>query len=102
MLLYLYLTKQTELARMFFFYLVGASLVLIWGLRCLYKTLLKRVRTRPSEKQYRLLVATGSAHVADVLKNLRDTSAKIVGLCLLDQDRIGENLEGIQRNVWTS
>ena len=95
LLLYLYLTKQTELARMFFLYFVITSLVLIWVFRCLYKKLLKEARSRPSEKQYRLLVATGSAHVADVLKNLRDTSAKIVGLCLLDQDRIGESLEGI-------
>ena len=39
LLLYLYLTKQTELARMFFLYFVITSLVLIWVFRCLYKKL---------------------------------------------------------------
>ena len=95
LLLYLYLTKQTDVARMFFLYFVIVSLVLIWGFRCLYKILLKQARSRPSEKRYRLLVAAGSDQAADVLKNLRGADAKIIGLCLLDQDRIGESLEGV-------
>ena len=95
LLLYLYLTKQTELSRMFFVYLVAGSLLFVWAFRSVFKAVRQKRRALPSGNRYRLLLAVNRENAARVVRNLKQSECEIAGLCFVDADRVGETVDGI-------
>lgn len=95
-LLYLFMTKQNaELSRVFSIYLAFSSLVFLWVFRCGWKFWLRKKQNASSPKQYHMIVLATSQNIHKVLERLETGNCRIVGICLQDQDRTGEEIQGI-------
>ena len=96
LLFYLYLTKQNEpMSRLFFGYLIIGELVLIWSVRSLYKILLKKRHGKNLEKLHSVLLLCESKNVKEMLDNIKKADWRVVGICLSDEDKTGDVIEGI-------
>ena len=80
-LLYLYVTKQSEvLPRLMFGYVAIAALVLIWFGRCLYKNIL-RTQFNNNPKRAHMLIISETSHIDNVLQSLRKQKFNDFYLC---------------------
>ncbi|MBQ2974722.1 MAG: sugar transferase [Clostridia bacterium] len=96
LLLYLYLTKQNEeMSRLFFTYLVIISFIFMWISRGVYKKVMLKSINKHPEKHHSVIILAKSKHVKKILDNLKKSGWRAAGICLVDRDAQGEELEGI-------
>ncbi|MBE6017898.1 MAG: sugar transferase [Lachnospiraceae bacterium] len=89
-LLYLYVTKQSEiLPRLMFGYVAVAAFLLIWFFRCVYKNIVrKRYNNNPNRPH--LLIVSETSHIDGILDSLRKQKFNdfyLSGLALKNGDR---------------
>lgn len=97
LLLYLYMAHNSNrFSRIIFFSMWGIELICMWCIRCGWKRYL--IKKKKNQFQRALVVVTTYKNVKSCIRSLtikEYDSFKITGICIVDKNLCGEELEGI-------
>lgn len=95
LILYVFVTDQNQhLSRLFFLFLFVSAVVCVSVFRFLQKIFVEYCDNR-SRKKYNMLLISKSENIEEVLANLQRMDRRIIGICFVDSDRVGEKIDNI-------